>query len=63
MPKLMPTKWSGKEIGVTIGYATRESVCRITQEGPAPDGEQVLLLYYYNIAFFLYSRGELSNMK
>ena len=21
MPKLMPTKWSGKEIGVTIGYA------------------------------------------
>lgn len=21
MSKLMPTKWSGKEIGVTIGYA------------------------------------------
>ena len=27
MPKLMPTKWSGKEIGVTIGYAFLLLLC------------------------------------
>ena len=27
MPKLMPTKWSGKEIGVTIGYAVLLLLC------------------------------------